>query len=67
VGLMNSRDDLLHDLSDRLNGIMISVELVLRLLEGREAKDIAQILERVRDDCVASSKLLSDLRDVEDR
>jgi hypothetical protein len=64
---MNRRDDLLHDLSDRLNGILISVELVLRLLEGRDAKDIVQILGRVREDCVASSELLSGLRDVEDQ
>jgi len=61
-----TRDDLLHDLSDRLNGILISVELVLRLLDGRDSKDIAQILERVRDDCVASSELLNGLRDVDD-
>lgn len=64
---MSERDELLHDLSDRLNGILISVELVLRLLQDRDAKDIAQILTRVRDDCVASSELLNGLRDVEDR
>ncbi|MFU8816185.1 MAG: hypothetical protein ACNA7W_12620 [Pseudomonadales bacterium] len=62
---MKKRDDLLHDLSDRLNGIMISVELVLRLLEGRDSKDVAQILGRVRDDCVASTELLNGLRDVD--
>jgi hypothetical protein len=67
VGVMNRRDDLIHDLSDRLNGILISVELVLRLLEGRDGKDIAQILGRVRDDCVASSELLNGLRDDDDQ
>jgi hypothetical protein len=64
---MNRRDELLHDLSDRMNGILISVELVMRLLEGRDAKDVVQILGRVREDCVASSELLNGLRDVEDR
>lgn len=62
---MKKRDDLLHDLSDRLNGIMISVELVLHLLEGRESKDVTQILSRVRDDCVTSTELLNGLRDEE--
>lgn len=66
MGIVTHRDDLLHDLSDRLNGIMISVELVMRLLDGRD-KDIVQILSRVRDDCVASSELLNGLRDVDDR
>ena len=63
---MSKRDDLLHDLSDRLNGIMISVELVLRLLEGRDSKDVAQILGRVRDDCVISTELLNGLRDADE-
>jgi hypothetical protein len=65
VGIVSQRDELLHDLSDRLNGIMISVELVLRLLDEREARDVVQILSRVRDDCVASSELLNGLRDAD--
>jgi hypothetical protein len=65
VGIVTARDEVLHDLSDRFNGIMISVELVLRLLDGRETKDVAQILARVRDDCVACSGLLNRLRDSE--
>jgi hypothetical protein len=63
VGIVTVHDDVLHDLSDRFNGIMISVELVLRLLDGRETRDVAQILGRVRDDCVACSDLLNRLRD----
>jgi hypothetical protein len=65
VGIVTPRDEVLHDLSDRFNGIMISVELVLRLLDGRDTKDVAQILARVRDDCVACSDLLNRLRDNE--
>lgn len=59
---MTGRDDLLHDLNDRLNGIMISVELGMRLLEQKESKEVAQILARLRDDCVACNDLLSELR-----
>lgn len=59
---MSGRDDLLHDLNDRLNGIMISVELGMRLLEQKEAREVAQILARLRDDCVACTDLVNDLR-----
>ncbi len=59
---MSGRDDLLHDLNDRLNGIMISVELAMRLLEQKESKEVAQILARLRDDCVACTDLVSELR-----
>ena len=60
---MNGRDDLLHDLNDRLNGIMISVELAMRLLQQNESKEVAQILARLRDDCLACNGLVNDLRE----
>jgi hypothetical protein len=63
MGLVSGRDQTLHDLSDRLNGIMISVELVLRLLEGQDAKEVSQVLARVRDDCVLCTQLLGELRE----
>lgn len=59
---MSGRDDLLHDLNDRLNGIMISVELAMRLLQQKESKEVAQILARLRDDCLACNELVNDLR-----
>lgn len=59
---MSGRDDLLHDLNDRLNGIMISVELALRLLQQKEPREVAQILGRLREDCVVCTDLLSELR-----
>ena len=59
---MSGRDDLLHDLNDRLNGIMISVELALRLLQQKESKEVAQILARLRDDCLVCNELVNDLR-----
>ncbi len=59
---MSGRDDLLHDLNDRLNGIMISVELGMRLLEQKESREVAQILARLRDDCVACTDLVNNLR-----
>lgn len=59
---MSARDDVLHDLNDRLNGIMISVELSMRLLEQNEAKEVAHILARLRDDCLACNELVHSLR-----
>ena len=59
---MSGRDDLLHDLNDRLNGIMISVELALRLLQQKEPKEVGQILTRLREDCVACTDLVAELR-----
>jgi hypothetical protein len=59
---VTGRDDLLHDLNDRLNGIMISVELALRLLQQKEPKEVAQILTRLREDCVACTDLVGELR-----
>lgn len=59
---MSGRDDLLHDLNDRLNGIMISVELALRLLQQKETREVGQILTRLREDCVVCNDLVSDLR-----
>lgn len=59
---MSGRDDLLHDLNDRLNGIMISVELAMRLLQQKEPKEVSQILNRLREDCVACNDLVGELR-----
>lgn len=59
---MSARDDLLHDLNDRLNGIMISVELALRLLQQKETREVGQILTRLREDCVVCTNLVGELR-----
>jgi signal transduction histidine kinase len=59
---VSGSDDLLHDLNDRLNGIMISVELALRLLQQKETREVAQILTRLREDSVVCNNLVSDLR-----
>jgi hypothetical protein len=59
---VSTRDDLLHDLNDRLNGIMISAELAMRLLQQKDPKEVGQILARLRDDCVACNHLVSELR-----
>lgn len=59
---MSARDDLLHDLNDRLNGIMISVELALRLLQQKESKEVGQILTRLREDCGVCNDLVGELR-----
>jgi hypothetical protein len=61
---VSGRDDLLHDLNDHLNGIMISVELAMRLLQQKEPKEVAQILSRLREDCVVCTDLVSELRQV---
>lgn len=61
--VVSDRDQLLHDLSDRLNGVTISVELALRLLKGSQGRDVPSLLERVLDDCNACSRLMAELRD----
>jgi hypothetical protein len=63
---VSGRDDLLHDLNDRLNGIMISVELALRLLQQKEPKEVSQILTRLRDDCVICTDVVGRLRQSKD-
>lgn len=55
-------DDLVHDLSDRLNSIEISVELAIQLLEQSDAGEALQTLKRVRGDCQACGGLMSELR-----
>lgn len=55
-------DELLHDLNDRLNGIMISVELAIRLHERQDAAEVGQILTRMREDCLACTDLVAELR-----
>jgi hypothetical protein len=61
---LSQREDLLHDLSDRLNGILISVELAIALLDADQptSTEITSVLARVRDDCGACAELLSGLR-----
>jgi hypothetical protein len=63
---VSARDDLLHDLNDRLNGIMISAELAMQLLQQKDPKEVGQILARLRDDCVACNHLVSELRQSRD-
>lgn len=60
---MSNGDDILHDLNDRLNGILLSVELAIQLLKDKEASEVTQILSRVRDDCSSCSKLVDGLRE----
>lgn len=59
---MSDRDELFHDLNDRLNGIMISVELAIRLLKHQEPEEVATILSRLREDCVVCTDLVGELR-----
>ena len=60
---MTNGDSLIHDLSDRLNSITISVELSIRLLKRQSNPEVLNILERVRDDCGLCSSLLAELRE----
>jgi hypothetical protein len=55
----------MHDLADRLNGIGISVELAVRMLQqpdNGKNPDIVRVLTRARDDCSACNDLLGELR-----
>lgn len=60
---MSDRDKVLHDLSDRLNGITISVELAVQLLGASGGSEVSRLLKRVLDDCAACSKLMAGLRE----
>lgn len=64
--LVSNRDKLIHDLSDRLNSVSISVELAIRLLEQQsgDAK-VSQVLERVREDCTTCSETIARLREAD--
>ncbi len=53
----------LHDLSDRLNGINISIELAVQLLGQDGSPDVKRLLQRVLEDCAACSQLITTLRE----
>lgn len=59
---MTEQGRTLHDLSDRLNSVTISVELAAQLL-GSGQGEVKRLLERVLDDCGACSELLAKLRE----
>lgn len=59
---MSAGDDLVHELSDKLNGILIGVELALHLVKAQDTANIETVLTRARDDCSACAELIAGLR-----
>lgn len=60
---MTEPNRVLHDLSDRLNGVTISVELASQLLGQDGNPDVRRLLQRVLEDCAACSQLIATLRE----
>jgi hypothetical protein len=59
---VSQRDEVVHKLNDRLNGIAISVELAIRLLaQEPRAAEAREVLHRVAGDCRACADLVKEI------
>lgn len=55
-------DELIHELGDKLNAVVVTVDLAARLLEDDEQKEAAAALQRAKEDCSACAELMVQLR-----